>query len=193
MGMVASDTPYTSYLPPRHLQQIPPGCQRPKGYRTQGPPNNNGCRFGAVSHIPGIVLSTSNAFNSISSDDLKSSYHKHITFLIKRTHHGTHISSIKCVASLSISLLTGNGNDQVTSVSKNRFTSTTWEKCSYFKSRTSRLHRVFAAGHPTGQALSGPLRQWTSDRHIAASKQTRSCSSEACAHTNSRYPHSLIF
>lgn len=66
---------------------------------------------------------------------LKPSYHKHIKILIKRTHHGIYISSIKCVASLSILLLTGSGNVWATSVSKTPFTSTTWGQCSYFKSQ----------------------------------------------------------
>ena len=61
---------------------------------TRGPLSNNGCHVLGVSHIPGIELSTLNAFSSFSLDDPKPSYHKHINILIKGTHHGTHTVSI---------------------------------------------------------------------------------------------------
>lgn len=90
-------------------------------YHAQGPPNHKWLPCGGISHIPAIALSTSNAFNSLSLDDLEHSYHKHIKLLIKRTHHGTHISSLKCVTSLNILLLTSYRNFWETSVSKNPF------------------------------------------------------------------------
>lgn len=60
-----ADTPHPSHLPLSHLQGLFPGRVHHTVVLAQGPLDNNGCHLLGISHMPAIILSTLNAFNSL--------------------------------------------------------------------------------------------------------------------------------
>lgn len=108
---------------------------------------------------------------------IKPSHHKHIKILIKRTHHGTHISSIKCVASLNILLLTGSGNFWVTSVSKTHLPQLHGKTVAILRVRLQGFTVFLEQGTPLGLLPLVTLWPWALGGHTPTSTQTGSCSS----------------